>query len=248
MFRSLGCFYPLGIDLSSTPVGHLGGILAHLLTMIFQDRQDAGLQLAACLRHLPLVNPVVLGIPRGGIMVGLEVACQFQVPLGVVLTRRLTSQKFPEVSFGAIGEEGVKVLDQATIGLMAISDPEIIRAEREAQTELQRRIRDFRHGESLPSLAGKTVIVVDDGLATGLTAWAAIKVVRQHHPTQVIVAVPVASPTSVRKIQQWADAVVTVATPPNFRSVGEWYGDFNPNLSETEVLAALTQANAPLNP
>lgn len=209
---------------------------------IFKDRADAGQHLAAQLIPLQLNHPTILAIPRGGILVGVPVAKAFHTGLGVVITRRLTCSRYPELGFGAIGEGQIQILDQGAMNLLNITPEELQAAQAQAKTEIHQRQHLFRQGQPLPNLRGQTVMIVDDGLATGLSAKAAIQVVKAHNAKQIILATPVASPVTVAKLRAEVDEVVCVAERPDFRCVGEWYQDFNPNLHDELVLAALTQA------
>ncbi len=206
---------------------------------IFQDRADAGQQLAERLLSLELSQPTILAIPRGGILVGVPIARAFGVGLGVVITRRLTCPRYPELGFGALGEDNIQVLDPSSMDLLNITPEELRVAQAQAQPEIQQRRLLFRRGQPLPNLSGQSVVIVDDGLATGLSAKAAIRVVQSHAAAQIIVAAPVASSTTVHKLGAEAE-IICLVERRDFRCVAEWYQDFNPNLTDAEVLAALT--------
>ncbi|MDS3860600.1 phosphoribosyltransferase family protein [Thermosynechococcaceae cyanobacterium BACA0444] len=209
---------------------------------IFRDRADAGQHLAQQLLSLKLDDPTILAIPRGGILVGVPVAQALKVGLGVVITRRLTCARFPELGFGALGEGQIQVLDPASMNLLHITPAELKAAQAKSEAEIEQRQHLFRQGHPLPNLSGKTVIIVDDGLATGLSAKAAIEVVKAHNVKRIILATPVASPQTLGKLRPKVDQIVCVAERPDLRCVGEWYQDFNPNLTDTEVLTALAWA------
>lgn len=212
--------------------------------IIFRDRADAGQHLAKRLQALKLNHPTLLAIPRGGILVGVEIARSLGVPLGVIIIRRLTCSRYPELGFGAIGEGQIQVLDRGSMNILQITPEELKTAQARGEAEIEQRKDLFRHGRPLPDLTGQTVIIVDDGLATGLSAKAAVKVAQAHNAAQIILAIPVASPTTIRQLRATVDQVVCVVERPDFRCVGEWYQDFNPNLTDAEVLTALSQANS----
>jgi predicted phosphoribosyltransferase len=207
----------------------------------FADRADAGRQLAQKLRHVG-DDPVVIGLPRGGVAVAYEVAKALDAPLDVIAARKLGAPHQPELAIGAIAP-GASVLRTDIIEALGISDDEIARiAERERAraAELERR---FRHGRTPPDLRGRTAIVVDDGLATGATATAAVRSVRARGPARVVLAVPVAAAESVRDLASEVDEVVTVMRPEDFRAVGLWYASF-PQLTDDEVEAMLDERAA----
>ncbi len=211
----------------------------------FTDRADAGRQLAAKLAGRA-DDPVVLGLPRGGVAVAYEVAKALDAPLDVIAARKLGAPYQPELAIGAIAP-GASFLRRDIIEALGISDDEIARIterERARAAELEHR---FRHGRNPPELAGRTAIVVDDGLATGATATAAVRSVRTRHPARVILAVPVAAAESVRDLASEADEVVTVAQPEDFRAVGLHYASF-PQLSDDEVEAMLDERAAARHP
>jgi len=208
----------------------------------FRDRRDAGRQLAARLDHLAAEDVVVLGLPRGGVEVAYEVATALDAPLDVVVARKLGAPQQPELAIGAIAP-GASVLRHDVIEMLGISDDEIrrITAREEARAEeLERRLR---HGRPALDLTGRTVIVVDDGLATGATATAAARSVRGRGPARVVLAVPVAAPESAEDLAAEVDEVITVMRPPDFHAVGLWYGSF-PQVTDDEVEAMLDERAA----
>lgn len=208
----------------------------------FRDRRDAGRRLAACLAHLRAERPVVLGLPRGGVPVAAEVAAALDAPLDVILVRKLGVPYQPELAMGAIGEDGVRVLNRELIARAGITDAEVARVEAAERVELERRARRFRADRPAAPLAGRTVVIVDDGLATGATARAAIQVARAHGAQRVVLAVPVAPPDTVGELETEADEVVVVLTPSHFYAIGEWYDDFS-QTPDAEVIAALEEAH-----
>ncbi|MEU8737698.1 phosphoribosyltransferase [Streptomyces halstedii] len=209
--------------------------------MLFMDRTDAGRRLAGALGHLGRREPVVLGLPRGGVPVAFEVARALGAPLDVTVVRKLGVSYQPELGFGAVGEGGARVVSDAIVRHAGISEADVLAVERAETAELERRARAYRAGRERLPLRGRTVIVVDDGVATGATARAACRVVREQGATHVVLAVPVASPDVVARLRDDVDEVVCLSTPALFSSVGEWYQDFS-QTSDDEVVALLARA------
>lgn len=208
----------------------------------FADRRDAGRRLAAKLEHLRGEEVLVLGLPRGGVEVAYEVAKALDAPLDVIVARKLGAPHQPELAIGAIAP-GASVLRGELVDALGIRPDEI-----EAISERERRRAEelevlLRHGRRAYDPAGRTVIVVDDGLATGATATAAVRSVRTRDPSRVVLAVPVAAPESVRDLAHEVDEVVTVIAPHDMRAVGLWYEQF-PQLSDQEVEAMLDERAA----
>ena len=209
---------------------------------LFQDRKDAGRQLAAKLtQYTNRPDVVVLGLPRGGVPVAFEVAQALNAPLDVFLVRKLGVPGHEELAMGAIGSGGVRVLNEAVIQALNIP-PSVIKAvaEREQQ-ELDRRERIYRDGRPPLDLDGKTVILVDDGLATGSTMAAAIKGVRAQRAAQVVVAVPTAALETCELLESIVDDIICAETPEPFFGVGMWYADFS-QISDEAVRALLARA------
>ncbi|MFC9497527.1 phosphoribosyltransferase family protein [Streptomyces sp. NPDC056982] len=211
--------------------------------MRFTDRTDAGRRLAAAVQHLRDEEPVVLGLPRGGVPVAFEVARALGAPLDVIVVRKLGVPYQPELAFGAIGEGGVRVLNDDVVRHCGIEPDHIAAVERAERQELERRARRYRGGRPASAGEAHTVIVVDDGIATGATAAAACQVVRAQGAARVVLAVPVAPPDAVRRLSAVADDVVCLSVQPLFGSVGEWYSDFSQTTDE-EVAACLARAVA----
>lgn len=209
--------------------------------VFYTDRTDAGRRLAEALRHLQGEKPVVLGLPRGGVPVAFQVARALGAPLDVIVVRKLGVPYHRELGFGAIGEGGVRVISEDIVRRSRARREELATVERAEEAELARQARRFRaHRPRLP-LRGRTVIIVDDGIATGATAAAACQVVRAQGAARVVLAVPVAPPDSLDSLRAEADEVVCLATPRAFRAVGEWYEDFS-QTSDEEVAALLAEA------
>jgi putative phosphoribosyl transferase len=183
-------------------------------------------------------RPVVLGLPRGGVPVAFEVARALGAPLDVLVVRKLGVPFQPELGMGAVGEGGARVLDAATILAARVTDDELASVETKERAELERRVRLYRGDRTMIPLADRTVIVVDDGIATGGTARAALEVARSHGARTVVLAVPVAPPEAMRDLADAADAIVAVETPTPFFAVGQWYEEFG-QTSDEEVRALL---------
>jgi putative phosphoribosyl transferase len=199
----------------------------------FRDRRDAGRQLATQLAeyaHRPDV--LVLALPRGGVPVAYEVACALGVPLDVLLVRKLGVPGHEELAMGAVASGGIRVLDQDVIRAGRVTADELAAVTAAEQRELVRREARYRAGRPLPEIAGRTVILVDDGLATGATMRAAIMTLRQKRPAQLVVAVPVAPPQTCQEFRSVADDVVCAVTPDPFYAVGMWYDDFGQTTDE----------------
>jgi predicted phosphoribosyltransferase len=206
--------------------------------MRFRDREDAGRRLAARVTELGLDDPVVLALPRGGVPVAAQVARALAAPLDVILVRKLGVPAQPELAMGALGEEGVRVLDRDLIARARVRDDQLADVERAERDELARRARTYRGDRAPLPIDGRTVVVVDDGLATGASARAAIAVARARGAATVVLAVPVAPPETVAALRADADVVVSVETPPTMAAIGQWYDDFS-QTSDAEVVAHL---------
>ena len=208
--------------------------------MTFTDRADAGWQLAEALESYRGDDVVVLGLPRGGVPVAYQVACALDAPLDVIVVRKLGVPFQPEVAMGAIGEDGVRVLDRAMVTRANVSEAEVAEVERREQEVLATRLRRYRRGRDRVDLHGRTAIVVDDGVATGSTARAACRIARLLGAARVVLAVPVGSPATLGDLPE-ADGVVAVEEPADFRAVGFHYDDFSPT-SDDEVVVLLDRA------
>jgi predicted phosphoribosyltransferase len=203
----------------------------------YQDRREAGRELARHLRHLAGPSTVVLGLPRGGIPVAYEVARALGAPLDVFVVRKLGHPGAPEYAMGAIASGGVIVMDPLPFGVTQADVDTVIAAE---QVELGRREKLYRPGLPAMELAGRTFIVVDDGLATGSTMRAAVTALRQSRPAKLVCAVPVGAEDTVERLRAVADEVVCPWTPSPFQAVGLWYSDFAQTQDE-EVRALLAR-------
>jgi putative phosphoribosyl transferase len=211
--------------------------------MRFRDRCDAGRRLAARLSELPRDGLVVLGLPRGGVPVAYEVARALGVPLDVILVRKLGVPFQPELAMGAIGEDGVRIVNDDVAQRLGVSASGFAAVEARERAELASRVRRFRGGHERVSLVGRTALIVDDGIATGSTARAACQVARGHGAARVIVATPVAPPSTAARLRGVADDVIVLDCPEAFVAIGEFYEDFSQTTDE-EVIDFLGGANA----
>lgn len=204
----------------------------------FSDRVDAGKRLAGRLTHLRGHDVVVVGLPRGGVPVAAEVARALDAPLDVIVVRKLGVPSQPELGMGALGEDGVKVLNRDVIAMAGVTGAQLAAVEARESVELRRRAERFRAGRERVPLNGRVVVVVDDGVATGSTARAACQVARAHGATRVILAVPVAPADWTRRLADAADELVCVATPTPFFGIGQFYDDFR-QTTDDEVIRHL---------
>jgi putative phosphoribosyl transferase len=211
--------------------------------MVFENRADAGRRLAAALGRLGGSDVVVLGLPRGGVPVAFEVARTLGAPLDVIVVRKLGVPLQPELAMGAIGEGGVRVLNRSVIGPSAVSEAELASVEERERAELERRARRFRGSRPRTPLEGRTVVVVDDGIATGSTARAACQVARAQGALRVVLAVPVAPVGWEARIDGDADEFICLETPEPFYAIGQFYEDFS-QTSDEEVIDCLERASA----
>jgi putative phosphoribosyl transferase len=201
----------------------------------FLDRVDAGRRLAARLTHWSGQDVVVLGLPRGGVPVAAEVALALAAPLDVIVVRKLGVPFQPELAMGAIGEGGVRVLNTEVIRMTGVSPTELSVVEERQRAELDRRVRRFRGDRPAIPIEGKTVVVVDDGVATGSTAGAACEVARALGAAAVVLAVPVAPPDWTDRLAGVADEFVCVESSEPFFAIGEFYRDFSQTTDDEVV-------------
>jgi putative phosphoribosyl transferase len=206
----------------------------------FKDRQDAGRRLAARLERFRDEQPVIIGIPRGGVPVAAEVARALGAPLDIVVVRKIGAPQNPEYAIGALAEGGVQVLSDEIVRAIGISDADTQALVARVASELSERIRRYRGSRAPAELRGRTVILVDDGLATGRSARAALRSLHARGAARVILAVPVAAPASVEALREEADEIVCVEVPEDLWAVGLWYEDFRPTTDE-EVAALLEE-------
>jgi len=207
----------------------------------FRNRTDAGRQLAERLAaYADRPDVLVLALPRGGVPVGFEVARALGAPFDVFLVRKLGVPGYEELAMGAVATGGVRVLNDEIVRGLGILEREIDAVVARELQELARRERLYRGDRPPPDVAGRTVILVDDGLATGATMRAAIQALRQQHPARIVVAVPTASPDTCEALKAEADDVVCAMTPEPFLAVGHWYDDFT-QTTDNEVRELLAR-------
>jgi len=207
--------------------------------MRFADRADAGRRLAVLLESERGENPVVLGLPRGGVAVAHEVARALDAPLDVIVVRKLGVPWLPEFAMGALGEGGTRILDEETVELARVTPEQIAEVERAESAELARRSKRYRAAHERVPLEGRCAIVVDDGIATGATARAACAVAARQGAVRVVLAVPVLPPDVIDPLSEVADRVVWLEAPVRLDAVGSWYRDFE-QLTDDDVLRLLS--------
>ncbi len=210
---------------------------------MFRDRVDAGERLARVLVDLSLERPVVLGIPRGGVIVSDVIARRLKGEHGVVVARKLRAPTQPELAIGAVTASGGTYIDRS-IATMSGADEEYVKRERERQMAEARRREAAFDGQRNPTVEGRNVIVVDDGVATGATAIAAIRSIKAQGASQVVFAIPVGPPHTVSLLQREADEVICLSIEPDFYAVGQFYEDFRP-VEDDEVEALLRERPSP---
>jgi putative phosphoribosyl transferase len=206
--------------------------------MAFTDRHDAGRRLADELARRRLDTPVMIALPRGGVPVAAQVAARLNAPLDVLVVRKLGCPWQSELGFGAIGEGGIRTLNHELVTRLGLSAEQIDAITAREQAELERRVRRYREGRPPVPVRGRVAILVDDGLATGFTARAAIAVLRHQGAANVVLAIPVAPPATVAELRAVADDVVCLRTPTRFLALGQFYDDFR-QTSDEEVAALL---------
>ncbi|MGZ8900057.1 MAG: phosphoribosyltransferase [Limisphaerales bacterium] len=202
-------------------------------TKLFADRRDAGMYLASKLDHYAgRADVVVLALPRGGVPVAYEIARKLQAPMDIFIVRKLGVPVHEELAMGAIATGGVRVLNEDVIRRLHITEEMIEAAAEEQERELRRREVEYRGIRAPLQLAGKTVILVDDGLATGASMRAAVQALKLHSPARIVVAVPVGAEETCRLFEGEVDEVICGETPEDFRAVGAWYQDFTQTTDE----------------
>lgn len=209
--------------------------------MRFQDRTDAGRRLASALMRFRDSNPVVLALPRGGVVVGYEVARALDAPLDVLVVRKIGAPGQPELAAGAVAEGGEVLMNERVDEMLGLSEDDIRALAARELPEIERRVQRFRGGQGPVDVAGKTVILVDDGLATGTTARAAVRALRRRNPAKIVLAVPVGAPESVRDFESLVDEVVCLSQPYDFFAVGQFYHNFE-QTTDDEVVELLERA------
>jgi len=209
---------------------------------VFEDRRAAGRALVPELQRCDLDNPIILGLPRGGVPLAYEIAVTLRAPLDTIVVRKLGVPSQPELAFGAIASGGVRVINSDVVEtVIGLDDDTIEQIAGREMKELRRREQAYRLERPYPELAGKDVVLVDDGLATGATMRAAAEAVKTKSPSSVVVAVPVGSASAVAKVAAIVDRVVCLETPASFYAVGQFYADFR-QTSDEEVRELLHEA------
>lgn len=205
--------------------------------MVFEDRRDAGRRLADKLEVYKGTDAIVFGIPRGGVVTGYEVAEALDLPLDIVVPRKLGAPGEPELAIGAVAPwgDGQALIDQTAVRYLGVTQEYIERETQNQLDEIDRRLREFRGTTEPPDIKGKTVIVVDDGIATGYTIQAAVMALRKLEPAKLIIAVPVAAPEAVNRLSEFVDEIHVLHTPVQFLAVGHWYRNFEQTTDEEVV-------------
>lgn len=221
-----------------------GHVVASAMSMTFKDRREAGRQLATQLLQYKDQQPLVLALPRGGVPVGYEIAVALDAPLDIVVVRKLGAPGQPELGIGAVvdGDHPQSVLNDDLVSVLHVSEAYVQREVALELQEIRRRQECYRRGKPPVPIAGRTVIVVDDGIATGGSIRAALRGARRAHPRRLILAVPVAPPEIIVALRDEADTVVCLSTPTMFRAVGQFYDTFT-QTSDEEVIELLDAAN-----
>jgi putative phosphoribosyl transferase len=213
---------------------------------MFRDRIEVGKLLARRISALKVSNPIVLAIPRGGVPVAKEIALALHVPLDLVITRKIGAPGQPEFAIGAVTQDGNAIVDEETVNMFGISR-EYIQEERTRQMhEIQERMRKYRGSKPYPNLEGKTVVIVDDGIATGNTMIAAIESLRRQKPSSIIIATGVAPKETVAKLSKVADRVICLDSPEPFYAIGQFYENFD-QVEDEEVVQTLSEVDRHLS-
>jgi putative phosphoribosyl transferase len=210
---------------------------------VFEDRQDAGRKLAALLQKYRGEEPLVLGLPRGGVPVAFEIAQALGTAMDVWVVRKIGAPMQPELGVGAVAEGGGIFVDHLSVELIGASESEVTQIAEREKGEVERRVRLFRGGRPPPQVKGRTIIVVDDGIATGGTARAALQALRKLGPKRLILAVPVAATETLEALQTEVDEMVCCESTPYLGAIGSWYEDFS-QVSDDEVAELLRRGSS----
>lgn len=208
---------------------------------VFRDREDAGKKLSDRLTQYQDEDALVLALPRGGVPIGYEIARALNVPLDVLVARKLGAPGQPELAIGAVAPGGVRVLNERVIRQLGIPEVWIETVTEKELAEAGRRMRRFRGERPEPEIERRTVILVDDGIATGMTVMAAIMAIREKHPRRIVLAVPVCAESAVETLASQVDELVSLRIPTDLQAIGLWYEDFQ-QLDDAEVLELLERS------
>lgn len=211
------------------------------MSTIFQDRVDAGKKLAARLRQFADRSPLVLALPRGGVVVGFEVAKELRAPLDVVVVRKVGDPVNPELGVGALAEQDVSIIDYDAVSSLGLTHEQLQEVQQREKKELERRIAVYRGGKPLPEVKGKTVILVDDGIATGITAKAAVAAVQKLNPAEVVLAVPVCSSDTAEMFRRQNVPLVCLSLEEHLGAIGSFYNNFE-QVEDDMVIELLEKA------
>jgi len=207
---------------------------------MFQNRQQAGQKLAKDLQQYRSKKPIILGIPRGGVVVACEVAKALQAPLDVIVARKIGAPLQPEFAIGAIAPGGIRVFNEESVRYFALNKQDLNALVSREQQEMQRRIELYRAGRKKLDLENQIVIVIDDGLATGLTALAAVRSVKKAGAKEIILAIPVAAADTMRNMAHEVDKIIYLSAPEYFGAVSRFYEEF-PQTTDEEVITILSE-------
>jgi len=211
--------------------------------MLYEDRRDAGRRLAERLASYADERPVVFALPRGGVPVGVEVSRSLGAPLEIVVSRKLGAPGQPEFGIGAVAPGGVRVLNERVVRLLGIEEDYLEWVSAREAAEVERRLRLFRGDRPYPDLEGRTAVLVDDGLATGVTARAALLFLRRLNPRRLVLAVPVCAPQTAELLRPQTDDLVCLLAPADLEAVGLWYRNFE-QVSDEEVIRLLGEVRS----
>ncbi len=208
---------------------------------LFKDRAEAGKRLADALEDYARESPIILAIPRGGVVVAHEISKKLNCALDIVVPRKIGAQYNPELAIGAVAEDGSSYIDETVVSMLGASKAYIDKKIEEEKKEISRRVEKYRQGLKKRVIKGRVVILVDDGIATGYTAIAAARFIKKQKPRKLVLAVPVAPKQTLEKIREEVDDVVCLYSPASFMAIGQFYEKFE-QISDDEVIRILGEA------